>query len=110
MGHFKQNRLTTKYTSRKTEKEFHQTQAKLSKFAAIFAGATSGIATIAAIISATKDKPQNTWDSWALFALLTGLICYHAHNTTQKHLKQANKAHKQMRKAQRAYIKDRKQK
>lgn len=108
MGYFKRNHLITKYNSRKTEKEFHLAQAKFSKFGAIFAGASAGIATIAALVNCIEDKYGNA-ATLAFFALMCGLVCNFAYDTHKKSTKYARKAHKQMRKAQRAYTKDQKQ-
>lgn len=108
MGHYKQNRLKNKYNSRKTEKEFHLTQAKISKFGAILAGASASIAAIAAIMNYVEDKDDNA-AILAFFALIFGIICNHAYGTHKESTKHARKAHKQMQKAQRAYTKDQKQ-
>lgn len=109
MGYFKRNNLITKYNSRKTEKEFHLAQAKFSKFGAIFAGASAGIATIAALVNCIEDKYGNA-ATLAFFALMCGLICNFAYDTHKESTKHARKAHKQMQKAQRAYYKTQKQK
>ncbi|MBE6461760.1 MAG: hypothetical protein E7006_02855 [Alphaproteobacteria bacterium] len=108
MGHYKQNRLKNKYNSRKTEKEFHLTQAKFSKFGAIFAGASTGISAIAAIMNYIEDKDDNA-AILAFFALMCGLVCNFAYGTHKESTKHARKAHNQMRKAQRAYAKTQKQ-
>ncbi|MBR2412213.1 MAG: hypothetical protein IKB10_00925 [Alphaproteobacteria bacterium] len=108
MGHYKQNRLKNKYHSRKTEKEFHLTQAKFSKFGAIFAGTNASIAAIAAIMNYIEDKDDNA-AILAFFALMCGLVCNFAYGKHKESAKYARKAHNQMRKAQRAYTKDQKQ-
>ncbi len=108
MGQLKQNYLISKYNNRKNDKEFHLTQAKFSKFGAIFAGASASIAAIAALMNYIEDKDDNA-AILAFFALMCGLICNFAYGTHKESAKYARKAHKQMRKAQRAYTKDQKQ-
>ncbi len=108
MGQLKQNYLISKYNNKKNDKEFHLTQAKFSKFGAIFAGANASIAAIAAIMNYIEDKDDNA-AILAFFALIFGIICNHAYGTHKESTKHARKAHKQMQKAQRAYTKDKKQ-
>ena len=105
MGHYQQNRLINKYNDAQRDKEFHQTQAKYSKFGTLFAGASTGMSAIAAIIAATENKTDGAL-YLAFLALMSGFICCHAHYTHQNSIKLANKCHKQMRNAQRAYKKD----
>lgn len=109
MGYYyKQHRLRDKYNDAQRDKEFHLAQAKCSKFGTLFAGASTGISAIAAIIAATEDKTDAAL-YLAFLALISGVVCCHAHYTHQDSIKLANKCHKQMRKAQHAHAKTQKQ-
>ena len=105
MGHYKRNRLQNRYNELQNDKEFHISQAKASKFGAIFAAASTTTATIASLINFAEGKSENGYHL-AFFALLSAFVFLHAKDTHKDCIKQARKTHKQMRNTQRAYIKD----
>ena len=107
MGHYKRNRLQNKYNELQNDKEFHTSQAKASKFGAIFAATSTATATIASLINFAEDKSENGY-YLAFFAFLSAFVYIHANDTHKDCIKRAHKTHKQMRNTQRAYIKDQK--
>lgn len=104
MGYYKRNRLQNRYNELQNNKEFHTAQAKASKCGAIFAGTVATTATIATIVSFAENKSGSGY--WAFLALMSAFICTMAYDSHKKDIKAAQKAHKQMCKAQRAYFKD----
>ncbi len=105
MGYYKRNRLQNRYNELQNNKDFHTSQAKASKFGAIFAATITATATIASLVNFAEDKSENGYPL-AFFALLSAFVCIHAHKTHKDCIKQAHKTHKQIRNTQRAYIKE----
>ena len=98
---WKEKHLLEKYRQHKYNEDLQHARATWAKYSAILAGASAGIATIAAIVTTIETNLDYGLGVGSL-AITMGLISKGAYDSYKKHEKKAKQAHTKARNTQRS--------